>query len=69
MAIRYSDPGIIDHKVVTLQRVLATTPTAHTRVAPGFTLLSKALTKAIPTDRIPGIDCDEVYPGVFIGDE
>ena len=72
MAIRYSDPGIIDDKIVNLQRVIATTPTVHNRQLPGFTVLSKIYGKPIPptTDRMySGIDCDEVYPGIFIGDE
>ena len=72
MAIRYSDPGIIDAKIVSLQRILATTPTVHNRREPGFTLLPKIFGKPIPmmNDRIhTGIDCDEVYPGIFVGDE
>lgn len=69
MAIRYSDPGIIDEKVVALQRVCAINQTANNRVLSGFTLLSESSVKSLPTDTIHGIDCDEVYPNVFIGDE
>ncbi|CAG2107078.1 unnamed protein product [Medioppia subpectinata] len=76
-AIRYSDPGIIDEKVFQLQRILATTQTSHSRFGPGFSLLgnnygSAAIPSATlcPTHRIHlGIDCDEVFPNVFIGDE
>ena len=70
MAIRYSDPGIIDDKIVNLQRVCATTPTVHNRQLPGFTLLPKVFGKPPTTERgFSGVDCDEVFPGIFIGDE
>ncbi|XP_077503268.1 dual specificity protein phosphatase 3-like isoform X2 [Amblyomma americanum] len=38
---------------------------------PGVALLAKSHgLKAPPTDRYSyGVDCDEVYPGIFVGDE
>jgi len=70
-AIRYSDPGIIDERIVQLQRITATTQTIHCRQLPGFSIIdNKYSSSAIPAPGIHlGIDCDEVYPNVFIGDE
>lgn len=72
MAIRYSDPGSIDAKIVQLQRVITTTHANHNRQLPGFSFLPKIFGRPISpaTDRIQvGIDCDEVHPNVFVGDE
>ncbi|XP_054164426.1 dual specificity protein phosphatase 3-like [Oppia nitens] len=72
MAIRYSDPGVIDEKIVQLQRVIVNTQTNRNRQLPGYQLMTNPLDKQIPltNDRLySGIDCDEVYPNLFIGNE
>ena len=68
MAVRYPADSDIFH----LQRVICTTHVNSQRQLPGFNLLPKIFGRdvSLTHDRTySGIDCDEVYPNIFVGDE